>query len=115
MRILCGIVAVILALFTAAQVNDPDPLLWVGIYGVATIWAGLGALRPDLLGRPVWRPLFLASLVLAAVGLAWFWPRTPGWWQVGTWWENEESREGIGMMIVLAAMLLVAAIPRRRA
>lgn len=115
MRILCGTVAVILALFVVAQVNDPDPLLWMGIYGVAAFWAAVGALRPDLLSRRVWRPLFLVSFALAAVGLAWFWPRTPGWWQVGTWWENEESREGMGMMIVLVAMLIVSAVPRRRA
>lgn len=115
MRILCGFAAVILALFILAQVNDPDPFRWAAIYGIAAFWAGVGALRPDLLGRPGWRPAFLVWLAAAAVGAVWYWPRASGWWLVETWWENEESREGMGMMIVLASMLLVATALRRRA
>ncbi len=114
MRIVCGIAAVVMVLFVLVQINDPDPLLWMSIYAAAAFWAGVGALRPELLARPAWRSVYLVSLAAAAVGLAWFWPRTPQWWVVGTWWENEESREGMGMMLVLATMLLVGAGLRRR-
>ena len=113
MRVLYGFAAVLLAFFVVVQVNDPDPLRWMAIYGAAAFWAGAAALRPELLRRPGWRPAFLASLAAAAVGAVWYWPRAAGWWQVDTWWENEQSREGMGMMLVLAAMLLVAAAPRR--
>lgn len=115
MRILCAIAAVILGLFVLVQFNDPDPLVWATIYAVAAFWAGVAAIRPDLIARPGWRAVFLVSLAAAVAGLAWYWPRTPQWWAVDTWWENEESREGMGMMIVLAAMLLAAGALRRRA
>lgn len=115
MRVLCAIAAVILVLFVLVQLNDPDPWIWATIYAAAAFWAGVAALRPEVIRRPGWRAVFLISLAAAVVGLVWYWPLTPQWWAVETWWEDEESREGMGMMIVFVAMLLAAGALRRRA
>lgn len=40
MRIVAILLAVLFALFAAVQLNDPDPLVWVGTYAVvALLWA----------------------------------------------------------------------------
>jgi hypothetical protein len=44
-------------LFVAVQYNDPDGPLWMVIYGVPAIWAGLAWMRPQLLLRPAPLPL----------------------------------------------------------
>jgi hypothetical protein len=44
-------------LFVAVQYNDPDGPLWMVLYGVPAIWAGLAWMRPQLLLRPA--PLLL--------------------------------------------------------
>ena len=55
------------------------------------------------------RALLVVSLV-AAVGLTiFYWPPAEHWWDIDVWWESEESREGMGMMIVTAALALTAA------
>ena len=51
MRILNGFLCVILALFTIVQYNDPDAILWIVIYGVPAVWAGVAAYRPNAVER----------------------------------------------------------------
>lgn len=108
MRYVNGVLCLCLALFAIAQYNDPDFLWWFLIYGVAAAWAGLAAFRPEAFRQN--RGLaaaFWACLALAAAGTLYYWPSA---WQ--NWIHIEETREGIGMMIVLATMLIVAASVR---
>ncbi len=67
MTILRWILALIAALFAGLQYNDPDPLVWVGLYGAAALALALAAL-----GRPVpalaWCVVG-AGLVLVAISL----------------------------------------------
>jgi hypothetical protein len=49
MKYLFAILALLMALFAAVQVNDPDGPLWMLLYGVPAIWAGIAWLRPRLL------------------------------------------------------------------
>lgn len=113
MRILSAIFCILLVLFTLVQYNDPDALFWGLIYGVAALWCGLAAFRPAVLARPLWRGLYAATLALSVVGVAWFWPTTPGFWRQEVWWETETAREGMGMMIVLIALITVWFASRR--
>jgi hypothetical protein len=109
MRYVNGFLCLCLALFAIAQYNDPDFLLWFLIYAVPAGFTGIAALRPWLLHRS--RALltgFWVCFALAAIGTVYYWPSQ---WQ--NWIHIEETREGIGLMIVLAAMAAVALSLRR--
>lgn len=108
MRYVNGFLCACLALFAIAQYDDPDALLWFLIYAIPAGWAGIAAFRPALLTQS--RGLivaFWACLALAVIGTVYYWPTE---WE--NWIHNEETREGLGMMIVLATMLIVAASTR---
>lgn len=107
MRVLNGALCALLILFTAVQYNDPDAPLWIAIYGLAAIWAGIAAFRTGVLRGSTARFLLAASAAAAAYGVVYYWPHTPHWWWREVWWQTETAREGMGMMIVLASMLLV--------
>lgn len=106
MRILSAVFCVLLILFVLVQYNDPDALLWMVIYGLASLWCGLAAFRPGVFVNPLWRGLLMASLLMSAAGVAWYWPKTPEFWRMDVWWETETAREGMGIMIVLIAMIV---------
>ena len=104
MRYVNGIFCVVLGLFALAQYNDPDVLVWFAIYAIAGAFSGIAAFRPALYHTSgALRGAFWASFAIAAALTIYWWP---------TVWENwihvEETREGIGMWIVMVAMLLVA-------
>jgi hypothetical protein len=104
MRYLNGFICALLTLFVIAQYNDPDALLWILIYGVPAVWAGLAAWRPGGLSRsPAALCALGACLILALAGTAYMWPA-----DFSVWWDVEEVREDIGLMIVTAALLIVA-------
>lgn len=109
MRYLFGVLAAVLLLFAGVQYNDPDFYFWGPVYLAPALWAGLAAGRPALLLRPLAvRGLFLC-LAAAVVGTVAYWPDDPAWWRRDVWWESEGAREGMGMMIVTAAFLILAA------
>jgi len=116
MRYLHGALALVLLLFAGVQYNDPDFYLWIPLYLVPALWAGLAALRPDLLGRPLAVRGLVLCLAAALVGTAMIWPTDPGWWRRDVWWESEAAREGMGMMIIAASLLALTAtaLVRRR-
>ena len=109
MRIANAIFGAVLILFAVVQYNDPDALLWGAIYGLAAFWSGVAALRPGLFASRPLGALLGACLAAGFAGLAWYWPDTPNWWVKEVWWETETAREGMGMMIVVAALCLAAA------
>lgn len=108
MRILNGALCVLLILFAVVQYNDPDALFWASVYGIAALWAGVAAVEPGVLRAREARLLLAASMAAAVYGVVHYWPETSHWWLREVWWETETAREGMGMMIVLAAMVLVA-------
>ena len=109
MRFVLGIVALLMLLFVVVQYNDPDGPLWMVYYGVPAIWAGLAAFRPQIFAGQPARALLIASLIAAAGLTIFYWPPADHWWDIDVWWESEESREGMGMMIVTAALAITAA------
>jgi hypothetical protein len=107
-----------LVLFLAAaglQYNDPDPLVWIAIYGLAASACGLHAAH-----RLAWS--FAASVGVAAlIWAATFAPRVLGTASPGDLVQSmkaetpqvEESREALGLLIVAAWMAGLAVRARR--
>lgn len=106
MRIANMLGGVLLLVFAVLQRNDPDPVLWIFVYGVGAFWLLLAAATPRALTM---KPLtMMLSMTVAGVllGMMYFWPDTPGWWRTDVWWETERVREGMGMMVVAALLVL---------
>jgi hypothetical protein len=104
MRYVNGFFCVLFVLFAVVQYNDPDALLWILIYGVTAIWAGLAAFRSDRFAHsPVLITLFGASAVAMVGGAIYDWPQS-----IADWWDNEVVREGLGLIIATVALLVVA-------
>ena len=99
------------------QVNDPDPLAWVTIYGLAAVGCALGMVRrghwafPALVG--------IAAAVWAAVIAPRVLGQVPFVDMFGAFeMENtgvEESREMYGLLIVAGWMAVVATVSGQRA
>ena len=104
MRYLNGFLCIVLALFTIVQYNDPDAPLWILIYGLPTIWAGLAAYGPSAFANnQLCRGVFGLNILAVGAGAIYMWPS-----EVSTWWNDEEVREGLGLIITTGALLLVA-------
>jgi hypothetical protein len=101
-------------LFAGWQYNDPDPLLWMTLYGITayTAWrAYRGQSNPEL--------LVVLLLLTAAWGLS-------SWLQMTAWegfitesiqmkTQNQElAREAVGLWLCSAAFGLFLAMRRRR-
>ena len=107
MRYVNGGLCVIMILFVIVQYNDPDYALWIVIYGIPAIWAGVAAFRPAALLRRLPTVGLVLCTAAAFVGTAYMWPTTPGWWRQDVWWNNELAREGMGLMAVTLVLLVV--------
>ena len=104
MRYVNGFLCVLLAGFTIVQYNDPDAILWILIYGIPTIWAGFAAYRPGAFARhQLFLGVFALNILAVGAGAIYMWPS-----EVSTWWDKEEVREGLGLIITTVALLLVA-------
>jgi hypothetical protein len=119
MRVVLAILAVLMAVFGIVQYNDPDGLLWALYYSVPAVWAALAAYRPSITSTRVGQGL-LALTAAVAVGLTYYyWPPGAGWWRQEVWSMSlteehaarmaEQSREGMGIMIATAVVLVVLA------
>jgi len=106
MRWLNGLFFLLMLLFIVVQLNDPDGVMWMFIYAVPMIWAAIAAFRPITLAGKLPSILLIACIILSAVAMIYYWPKTPGWWKSDVWWEVETAREGMGMMIVLIVLLV---------
>lgn len=106
----------LLFLFAAAvQLNDPDPLGWIGIYVAAGIVCATEIRRRT----QIWAPAGVA--LVAILWGATLWPRAhavPLDALVAEWEMRnlrvEEAREMYGLAIVALWMLVIAAVALRR-
>ena len=78
--------AIVFVVFAAVQYNDPDGLLWVGLYGFAVLASAMSAA-----GRHSWLPV--VGLVVYAPGFVLLAPSIDG-----GWWHSEQAREGLGLL-----------------
>lgn len=113
MRALLGLLLVLMILFGAVQYNDPDGLLWMGIYAVPAIWCAIGLFRPHTFKRKGVNVLFWTSVVMSVIGVFYFWPLTPKFWTKDVWYNVETAREGMGLMIVFLVLLVVSFSARK--
>jgi hypothetical protein len=103
MRYVNGFLCAVLTLFAVVQYNDPDALLWFLIYGIPAAWTGAVAFRPSLL--PQSRSMigaYVVCLAAAVAGTIYMWPSLPE-----NWIHVEEEREGLGLIIVTVALIVV--------
>lgn len=94
-------------LFAAVQLNDPDGLGWMIIYGVPALLGLLCCFRPAVYRSPMLRGLLILSLFAAIVGMIYYWPKSEKWWTQEIWWEVETAREGMGLMITVVVLALI--------
>jgi hypothetical protein len=93
----------LLSIFTIVQYNDPDAPVWIIIYGLPAIWAGLAAYRPGAFAQNEWlRGALGLNLLAIAAGAIYMWPN-----EISTWWQKEEIREGLGLIITTLSLLVV--------
>lgn len=109
MRYVNIVLGVIMVAFAAVQYNDPDVLLWIGIYSIPAAWAFAAAFRRTQLRSAPWSTLLVVSLLAGIGAVLYYWPSAPEFWRKDVWWWDEEAREGMGAMAALAVMLFVAA------
>ena len=105
MRWINGLLAVLLGIFAAVQINDPDFALWMAVYGGGAIWCAVAAARPQWLQDSAARVLLTVCLIGAIAATIYYWPTEPDFWRQEVWWESETAREGMGMMIVTICLL----------
>jgi len=108
--------AALFAFAAAVQYNDPDPLRWMAIYGLAMLACGLA-----LAGRLSWLPPALVGLI-ALVWAGTLAPGVVGRVSVGELFQSygmlspavEEGREMGGLLIVAVwmALLTLASVGR---
>ncbi|MGA0559878.1 transmembrane 220 family protein [Larkinella sp. VNQ87] len=107
------IFGILFLLFAAFQYNDPDPIVWVPIYGFAAIMSflALGSLTP------VWLYL-VAGVVYLGAAVYWWPPVFEGFLldEMGMKTLNIElARESGGLAICAVAMFILAALTRKKA
>jgi hypothetical protein len=112
-----GLMAIVFLVAVAIQHNDPDPLRWMAIYGLA----GLACVFA-LMGRLPWPAPVLIGLA-ALIWAATIAPGVIGRVSLGELFESysmksepvEEAREMGGLIIVTAWMALLALVGARPA
>ena len=109
MRYVLVLLSILMVAFAAVQYNDPDALLWIVIYLVPAAWALAAAFRPAYV-RSLSGERLLWATVAAGVGtMVFYWPAVPGFWRKDVWWVEETAREGMGVMVGFAVLLVVLA------
>ena len=112
-RVFAGLMALLLAFAAAVNFNDPDPVRWVAIYGVAC----LASIAVVVTGTvPIAVPAAIAVIALAwGVSIAARVPSLDVYTHMFDEWEMksptiEEAREACGLFIVGVWMVVVAAV-----
>jgi hypothetical protein len=113
---LANVIMLLMFLFSVAvQVNDPDPLVWMGIYGAAAVVCGLEIRRRT----PAWAPVAVALTALGWAGSLYYRAHDVPISSLFAEWEMqdlriEEAREMYGLLIVGVWMIVIASGAWRR-
>ncbi len=82
---------------TVLQINDPDPMLWIALYGGAAL-----VCLPVARGRPSprWAPLIMMVLASELALMDVMFPPPPEIRADDTMWGTEQAREVMGALLV---------------
>ena len=114
---LANVIMLLMFVFSAAvQVNDPDPLVWMGIYAAAAVVCGFETRRRT----PAWAPVVVALIAFAWAGSLYYRAHDVPISSLFAEWEMqdlriEEAREMYGLLIVGVWMIVIAGVKWRRA
>lgn len=101
-----AVAALVFALFAVVQVNDPDPLMWVVVYGVTSVLCGLAAVgRLPAFMAASWAGVLAAGAAFVAATANGEINPMPGFSQ-DSWMADEEVREALGLGLAAAWLLL---------
>jgi hypothetical protein len=115
MKVATGLMGILFLFAVAVQYNDPDPLRWMAIYGLAALACGLSLanrlrrVMPALIG--VGALAWAGTLAPGAVGRASLGELFQSYAMVSE--TVEEAREMGGLLIVVAWMGLLALVGSR--
>lgn len=107
MRYVYILLGLMMAAFAAVQYNDPDALFWMVIYLVPAAWAFAAAFRPAQVRSRAGERLLWATTAAGVGTTVFYWPAVPDFWVKDVWWVEETAREGMGVMIGLAVLVVV--------
>lgn len=110
-----GIMLLMFLFSAAVQLNDPDPLVWMGIYGAAAVVCGLEIRRR----APAWAPVAVAVIALAWAGSLYYRANEVPVASLFAQWEMrdlriEEAREMYGLAIIGIWMIAIVIVRRAR-
>jgi len=116
MRYVHIVLCLLMVAFAAVQYNDPDALLWICLYLVPAAWSFVAAFRPAHLRSVAGERLLWATVAAGAGAMVSYWPAVPDFWRQDVWWVEETAREGMGVMVGFAVLLvaLASAMARSR-
>lgn len=114
MRYVLILLGLLMLAFAAVQYNDPDALLWIILYLVPAAWAFTGAFRPAYVRSLPGERLLWATVAVGVGTMVFYWPAMPGFWRRDVWWVEETAREGMGVMIGVAVLVVVLATAMAR-
>lgn len=104
------IICVIFLLFAFVQLNDPDPAIWVIVYGMVAVLFGIGVFKmiPKLLVYALMTGLFIFSMFHIQYFFDWISSSDKSALFGEMIYEKpyiEGTREFLGLMIAMAAMV----------
>lgn len=109
-----AIFAIVFVLFTYWQFNDPDPILWVPIYGVAT-YASIQAFRHKTNSE-----LLIVLFVLSTTAGLQIWSEMTAWEGFLTdglsmkTMNQELAREAVGLWIASSSFVIYYLLNRKK-
>lgn len=111
-----GIMLLMFLFSAAVQLNDPDPLVWMGIYGAAAAVCVLEIRRR----APAWAAVAVALIALVWAGSLYYRAHEVPISSLFAEWEMrdlriEEAREMYGLTIVGAWMIVIISVGWGRA
>ncbi len=106
MKVLNVVLGLLMIVFAAVQMNDPDSLIWIVYYLIGAAWALIAAFKSQWLRSPVGNGLLWLSILVAVGGVIYYFPQMDRFWEREVWWVEETAREGMGVMILLVVMLI---------
>jgi Transmembrane family 220, helix len=107
MSILNIILGLMMLAFAGVQYNDPDMPQWVLLYSVPALWMYAVTFRLQSVARSKDLMVLLGLTLVFYVGtVVYYWPAMPNFWLKEVWIVEETAREGMGLMVALAVVVV---------